>query len=298
MRHVARVRISELETEEPSWTRRPKSFSEINPPLAVFQRIMSKSNANQPPSTRKTAITKIHAAEHERSLQVPGKDAPTTLTRVSPDDAMKQLELTTLQEVFESSADSIFIKKPRGKLIYKNKAFRRNFAWYYQSEVHYDDRAVPVDLKSIFRFTDERLIREQSTLKFSYAVSFPDGKTRRFFTTKTSLWGPGDEVNAILGVLREGPAYEAVDPWDSCDFLTMKQAQESFASMAKKKQKAILLACEGYPNKRIASELDISVRSVERYRGQCMNSFGVGSFAKLVRAIHQLNDFGLISFSD
>ncbi len=55
------------------------------------------------------------------------------------------------------------------------------------------------------------------------------------------------------------------------------------ASLTPRESEVLQLIAEGFPNKRIASELNISIKTVEKHRQQVMNKLNIHDTAGLTR---------------
>ena len=70
-----------------------------------------------------------------------------------------------------------------------------------------------------------------------------------------------------------------------------KQLSEAFVFYTRQKRlterqmRILQLASEGFPNKRIASELSCSIKTIEKHRRQAYSALGVGSTAAMSRAM-------------
>ncbi|MCZ7562883.1 MAG: response regulator transcription factor [Burkholderiales bacterium] len=62
---------------------------------------------------------------------------------------------------------------------------------------------------------------------------------------------------------------------------------ERLAALTEREREVMTRVVEGKPNKVIADELDISVKTVEAHRARMMEKMGVGSVAALVQALMQ-----------
>jgi DNA-binding NarL/FixJ family response regulator len=58
---------------------------------------------------------------------------------------------------------------------------------------------------------------------------------------------------------------------------------EDKAKLTSREQEVLQLVAEGAPNKRMASELGISIKTIEKHRQQLMNKLGIHDTAGLTR---------------
>ena len=79
-----------------------------------------------------------------------------------------------------------------------------------------------------------------------------------------------------------------VETGDSADgyqeWMTQRQqAGQKMARLSRREYQVVSLVADGLPNKSIARELDISVKTIEKHRANATRKLGVGSTAEMVR---------------
>ena len=200
----------------------------------------------------------------------------------------------TLAQLFTQSVDSVFVKTTKGELLYFNEAFRRDFIAPYDGEPESAYLALTSELREISRYSDELISRNKRVLHFSYLIKKANGDDQRYVTTKIPVANTDGDIESIIGVSAIYTGPDNADLWNIRDFHTMRLALDALSEMPDVEFQSVFLACSGYPNKKIANELDISVRSVERYRAGCVKKLGVDNFTNVVRAIECLCDSGLM----
>lgn len=68
------------------------------------------------------------------------------------------------------------------------------------------------------------------------------------------------------------------------EWLTQKQhASQKMGRLSRREYQVVSLVADGLPNKSIARELDISVKTIEKHRANATRKLGVGSTAEMVR---------------
>lgn len=71
----------------------------------------------------------------------------------------------------------------------------------------------------------------------------------------------------------------AFDDWSE----KREKAQQRMARLSRRESQVVALVSDGLPNKSIARELDISVKTIEKHRANATRKLGVGSTAEMVR---------------
>ena len=83
------------------------------------------------------------------------------------------------------------------------------------------------------------------------------------------------------------PASGAVDENDQHAFSDWSEkrekARQKMARLSRRESQVVSLVSDGLPNKSIARELDISVKTIEKHRANATRKLGVGSTAEMVR---------------
>jgi two-component system response regulator FixJ len=68
---------------------------------------------------------------------------------------------------------------------------------------------------------------------------------------------------------------------------SFKGLEETLATLSERENDVLDLIIDGLPNKRIASQLDISVRTVENHRSHILHKMGKESVSELVRSVSE-----------
>jgi len=121
------------------------------------------------------------------------------------------------------------------------------------------------------------------------------------------------DVSMAVQALKEGAADFIEKPFDEKVFLkavrgALAQGEKAFherrrhlevegrvASLTPREREVMALVVQGLPNKAVAVELNISVRTVEIHRARVMEKMAADSLSALVRMALQLEDHGLAS---
>ena len=72
---------------------------------------------------------------------------------------------------------------------------------------------------------------------------------------------------------------QSFDDWSE----KREKARQKMARLSRRESQVVSLVSDGLPNKSIARELDISVKTIEKHRANATRKLGVGSTAEMVR---------------
>ncbi|MEQ9407181.1 MAG: LuxR C-terminal-related transcriptional regulator [Fuerstiella sp.] len=96
-------------------------------------------------------------------------------------------------------------------------------------------------------------------------------------------------LQSVLGSGQTVPPAGAEAPEDEersrfQDWVTQREAaRQKMSRLSRRESQVVSLVSDGLPNKSIAHELDISVKTIEKHRANATRKLGVGSTAEMVR---------------
>lgn len=97
-----------------------------------------------------------------------------------------------------------------------------------------------------------------------------------------NLFGGGDASEAVVASQGESLSEEEMEvyrAWVS----HREQASRRMSRLSKRENQVVSLVSDGLPNKSIARELDISVKTIEKHRANATRKLGVNSTPEMVR---------------
>ena len=198
-------------------------------------------------------------------------------------------DVSGILEIAESWSTSVFLKGADGRIKYGNPAFRNTFVANKNAGLGYE--MLPSDLVDISRFTDNQVCASSYSIGFSYTIENGNTSTR-YFTNKYPIVGSTGQVESILGFTQKTSS-DASDLWLCKDIVSAIDAKERLEALGQVTCEVVLQVCDGHTNKRIANNLDISVRSVERHRGEAMKALNAESVPVLARTTRTLLELGM-----
>ena len=203
--------------------------------------------------------------------------------------------IDTLIRQLGGACGSVFFKDPSGNILYANESFCAQFASASDSRpMGY--HSLPTELRDISRFTDERLTKSRETMRFSYSITNASGERSRYTTTKIPICDQASCLSGILGFTMQTAG--GIDTRGTLEVEDLRKAWKSLKDLDSRILKTLPFVCQGLTNKAIASQRDLSTRTVELHRTKLMRAAGVDCGTKLVNIISQLCDAGMGDFDD